>query len=77
MAFYNALVAAAVGSRVPVWLIAVEKREPFRCGVWRMGDDVLGIVQRENEEAIERLKRCRETDTWPTGYEEVRVFDYL
>ncbi len=77
LAFYRAVVAIAVGKAIPTWLVAVEKREPFRCGVWRMGDDVLGIAQKENEQAIKRLCKCRETDTWPTGYEDVRVFDYL
>jgi len=77
LAFYRALTAVAVGTALPVWLVAVEKREPFRCGVWRMGTDVLGIAQKENEEAIGRLVKCRATDTWPTGYEDVRVFDYL
>lgn len=77
MAFYRSVVACAIGSTLPVHLIAVEKREPFRCGVWRMGEDVLGIVQKENEEAIARLMSFRERDHWPTGYEEIRVFDWI
>jgi len=77
LAFYRALLAKACGDRLPVYLVAVEKKEPFRCGVWRMGEDVLALAQKENEEAIERLKRCREADTWPTLYEDLRVFDYL
>jgi len=55
----------------------VEKREPFRCGVWRMGEEVLGIAQKDNENSIERLKGCRERDHYPTGYEEIRVFDWI
>ena len=62
---------------LPVHLIAVEKREPLRCGVWRMGEEVLGLAQKENEEAIERLKVCRENDDWPTGYEDIRIFDWI
>jgi len=77
LAFYRSVVAALIQSVLPVYLIAVEKREPFRCGVWRMGEEVLGIAQKENEEAIERLKQCRETGTWPTGYEDIRVFDWI
>jgi len=77
LAFYRALVAEASGVVQEAWLVAVEKREPYRCGVWRMGTDVLGVAQKENEQAIKRLKKCRETDTWLSGYEEVRVFDYL
>lgn len=77
VAFYQAVVECASRKRFSAHIIAVEKKEPFRCGVWRVGQDVLGQARKENEAAIERLKRCREADTWPTGYEEVRVFDYL
>ena len=77
LAFYRAILACVVGIVIPVYLIAVEKREPFRCGVWRMGEDVLGIAQKDNEEAIERLKACREQDYWPTGYEDIRTFDWM
>jgi hypothetical protein len=77
MAFYQALVEIASGDRECVHIIAIEKKEPFRCGVWRIGEDVLGAARKENETAIKRLDKCIETDTWPTGYEDVRVFDYL
>ena len=77
LAFYRAVVAQVIEQVLPVHLIAVEKREPFRTGVWRMGEDVLGIAQKDNEDAIERLKTYRERDHWPTGYEEIRVFDWL
>jgi len=77
LAFYRALLAEVCGERLPVYLIAVEKKEPFRCGVWRMGEDVLALAQKENREGIERLKRRTETDTWSTLYEDLRVFDYL
>lgn len=77
LAFYRAVVARVIEQVLPVHLIAVEKREPFRTGVWRMGEDVLGIAQKDNEIAIERLKTCRERDHWPTGYEEIRVFDWM
>ena len=77
LAFYRAVLAVALGEAVPVHMVAVEKKPPFRCGVWRVGEDVLGMVQKENEAAIGRLRKCREADTWPTGLEAVRVFDYL
>jgi len=77
MAFYRAVLEAISGERFPVHIIAVEKKEPFRCGVWRVGDDVLGIAQKDNEEAIARLKLCEQRDQWPTGYEDIRVFDWL
>ncbi len=76
MAFYRAVLAQPLaGLLVPVHLIAVEKKEPFRCGVWLVGEDTLAIAQRENEAAIRRLLACRAQDHWPTGYEEIRVLD--
>ena len=77
LAFYRALLAESVGGNVPVFLIAVEKKEPFRTGVWRYEPDVLDRAQRENERAVERFRRCRETANWPSGFEEVRVLSHL
>jgi len=75
--FYRSLLTCVSGIVVPVHLIAVEKREPFRCGVWRMSEEVLGLAQKENEDAIERLKVCRQRDHYPTGYEDIRIFDWI
>jgi hypothetical protein len=77
MAFYRAVLLVAMGIPMPVHLIAVEKKEPFRCGVWQVHPDALAQAQKENEAAIERLKRSVASDTWPTGYEEKRLFDSL
>ena len=80
LAFYRSMLAVALGLdalHIPVHLVAVEKREPFRCGVWKLGEEVLGIAQKENEDAIARLLACRQKDRWPTGYEEVRTFDWV
>lgn len=77
VAFYRAVLAEAAGETFGVSIVAVEKREPYRSGVWRVSADVLGVAQKENEAAIRRLVKCREADRWPTGYEDVRTFDYL
>ncbi len=77
LAFYRSLAAALTGERLPVYMIAVEKREPLRTGVWRMSEEVLGLAQKENEEAIARLIACRGKDEWLTGYEDIRTFDLL
>jgi len=78
LAFYRAVLAQALEQTLlPVHLIAVEKAPPQRVGVWVMGQDVLAVAQKENEEAIGRLLECERTDSWPTGYEEPRIFDYL
>ena len=76
MAFYRAVLAQALGGTLlPVHIIAVEKKEPYRCGVWRVGDESLAIAQRENEAAIRRLNSSIKQNRWPMGYEEVRVLD--
>ena len=77
LAFYRSLAAALTGERLPVYMIAVEKREPLRTGVWRMSEEVLGLAQKENEEAIARLIACREKDEWLTGYEDIRTYDLI
>lgn len=73
MAFYQSVLAQLIGEYVPVYIVAIEKKEPFRCGVWRVSDDTLGIARGENETAIRQLILCRKTGRWPTGYEEVRI----
>lgn len=77
LAFYRALLGLETGELLPVYLIAVEKREPYRCGVWRIDPNVLAVAERDNEAALEQLVRCRQLDHWPTGYEELRVFDHI
>ena len=77
LAFYVAVLAQRIGIRMPAFFIAVEKREPFRCGVWRVTDEVLGHAMRENEAAIRRLRECQSRNVWPTGFEDQRFFDYL
>lgn len=77
LAFYRALVAQASGHVLPVHIVAVEKREPFRTGVWRIAPKVLDEAQRENEEAMADLRRCRETGNWFTRYESLRVVERL
>jgi len=75
LAFYRSVLAEVLGERLPVFLIAVEKREPYRCGVWEVSNESLGIAERDNEQAIERLRECECTGNWPTGYEAKRMLD--
>jgi len=77
VAFYQAVLAKVIALPTPVYFVAVEKKEPYRCGVWKVHEDALAQARRENEAAIEWLRRCVSTDTWPSGYEECRVFDYV
>ncbi len=77
LAFYRALVAIASRHVLPVHVIAVEKREPFRCGVWRIEAAVLDEARAQNEEAMRELRGCRATDNWFTRYEGLRVVERL
>ena len=77
LAFYRAVLSQVVGIHMPVHLIAVEKKEPYRCGVWHFASETLTVAQRENEAAIDRLRACLADERWPTGYEETRPFDFL
>jgi len=77
LAFYRSVLAEIVHEYVPCHIIAVEKQEPFRCGVWLVGEDALAAAQKENEQAMDRLKLCEQTGVWPTGFEEVRTFGCL
>lgn len=72
-AFYRAVLRKVAGRDYPFHLIAVEKHEPFRCGVWLVAEDSLELAEVENVAAIGRLKKCRFENTWPTGYEDVRI----
>ncbi|MBI9017339.1 MAG: PD-(D/E)XK nuclease-like domain-containing protein [Phycisphaerae bacterium] len=75
LAFYQAVLATAIGQYVPVHIIAIEKKEPFRCGLWRLSDQMLSNARIENEMAMESIISCYANDYWPSGYEEVRILD--
>lgn len=75
MAFYREVLRLVCGKNAPVYIIAIEKSEPFRCGVWLLSQKLLNHAKTENEIAIERLKDCIKTNNWPTGYEQMRFMD--
>jgi hypothetical protein len=75
VAFYRAVLRAASGTAFPVHIVAVEKKEPFRVGVWLVAESALDFADAENTAAIERLKECQAHNEWRTGYEDIRIFD--
>ena len=58
-----------------VYAIAVEKREPFRCGVFEVSDYTLGYFQTRLTAAIESLKECQRAGEYPTLYESLRTLN--
>lgn len=65
----------AAPRRPLVYIVAVEKREPYRCGVWLLTDELLEKERIYNEKAMELLKECRARAEWPTGFELMRTMD--
>ena len=73
-AFYRDVLRAASGKLAQVAAIVVEKKAPFRAGVWTFAPDILDFYSAENALAIRDYTKCKQTGTWPTGYEEAREF---
>lgn len=60
MAFYCSLF-----NKSQAVLVAVEKREPNRVGVFKVAPDLLFQCQKENSEALADLWNCMDEDEWP------------
>jgi len=72
LAFYQNVLDQVTEQLVPVYIIAVEKKEPFRCGVWQIPSESLLMARCEIEAAMERLKTANANNKFETGYEELR-----
>ena len=77
LAFYRAVIREATGETVPVQIVAVEKSEPFATGVWKLTPEVLDYAEEINRAALARYRQCRQSGSWPTGYEATRIIDNL
>lgn len=75
LAFYRAIFSRAASYYPDVSIIAVEKNEPYRCGVWRVSEDALYQAQCEVDGEINRLRICTQTGDFPTGYETLRTLE--
>ena len=76
-AFYQAIIHAVIDDYLPVHVIAIEKKEPFRCGVWWVSTETLTAARGQIRAAIGRWKECLKNDRFPTGYETVRTLNIL
>lgn len=72
MAVYAMAMRAAYGSVPSVYLIAVEKRQPWRVGTFFIDTNILIRCMSEVYTAVGDYRVCRVNDEWPTGYEEQR-----
>lgn len=73
-AFYRDVAREAGGGELSMTAVVLEKKPPFRIGVWRFGPEALAPYSAQNKAALIRFRQCRENDRWPTGYEKVRNF---
>lgn len=73
-AFYRDIVREAGGGDLEMSVVAVEKKPPFRVGVWHFPAAVLAPAAERNIFDAARLARCRATGHWPTGYESPRLY---
>lgn len=84
MAFYvKALMLAGADMPPDAYLVAVEKKEPFRVAVFQVTqptimDAIENHYGAENwrddiDAMMEELQKCRDTGVWPTRYEGVRI----
>lgn len=81
MAFYAHLVELCTNSRPTAYLVAVEKKEPFRVAVVQICDITLNDANHnhlggekwrdDNDAMIAELQHCREANDWPTRYERI------
>lgn len=68
-AFYRSVVESASDRKMPVYAIAVEKKEPYRTGVFSIPKTQLELAEQQNATTLQWFKECRDGDFWPTGYE--------
>lgn len=77
LAFYRSLANAAGFTVEHCQLIAVEKEEPFRCGVFTLSDLALLKARNENRDALIEYGQCEKNSYWPTRFERERVIDLV
>lgn len=73
-AFYRDVFQEAVRCPVRVTAVALEKKEPFRVGMFPVPVEVLDMYSTENGIALDHYKHCLEHNEWPTMYEDPREF---
>jgi len=70
LAFYRDVANAAGADVDLVAIVASEKCEPYRCGLFRPSDQALERASRENAVAVAELLECERSNVWPSRYEE-------
>ena len=77
LGLYQAVLEQVSGVKYPVYLLASEKKEPYRAACYKFSDDVLAQAEEINEKAIAEFIECRDQDKWPTRFAETRMITRL
>jgi len=72
LAFYREVIFQATGLILPVYMVAVEKKAPFRCGVWHVPSDQLNNASGNLRCHMSQLRGAIVNNNWPTGFEQIR-----
>jgi exodeoxyribonuclease VIII len=75
--FYKMVYEKAFGEKIDAYICAVEKVQPFTCGVWLVTDAVIERGEKIIAAALTRYKKCKELNRFPTNYENMRYFTEL
>lgn len=73
LAFYQSVLHAKTGVFFPVSIIAVDKTDFHIAGRFEIAPMTLNRYASMNKAALIRLKKCRETGNWETGFERTRI----
>jgi exodeoxyribonuclease VIII len=79
-AFYRRGVAACLGKRLPVHMVAVQKTDPIDVGVFSISEQSLDRADSEVSRLLRRIADWTWHDEWPGAFEEEReiiVPDYV
>lgn len=74
--FQERLVFGNFGNSGGLYCIAVERKEPYRVGVWEFSPRTLTNACADNIFATELIKEYNHSGNWPTRYESLRTLEY-
>lgn len=72
-AFYQLVAEEVLGRCLPFYAIVVEKAPTHRVGVFTVNTHALESYRRQVQHHIERYASSVADDSWPTGYESIRM----
>ncbi len=73
LAFYRSAVAITTGALMDCFIIAAEKTQHPRVGVFRVDNLDLDEAAKWNEQKLADLRDARDNGMWLTGYEDLRT----